>query len=79
MKITRKTKIMNLVNSNPDHAELLFESGLGCIGCHMSQYETLEEGCSSHGFNDKEIDKLIDKLNEKKKPTHKIKKKVKKK
>jgi hybrid cluster-associated redox disulfide protein len=42
----------------------LFEAGLHCIGCHMSAYETIEQGCLAHGFSKKEIDDLIKKLNE---------------
>lgn len=73
MKITKNTKIMNILNANPKAIEILFEAGLGCIGCHMSQYETLEQGCKTHGMNNKEINDIIEKLN--KKSEKKVKKK----
>jgi hybrid cluster-associated redox disulfide protein len=66
MKITRKTKLSELLSKNPEAAEILFESGMSCIGCPMAMQETLEEGCSSHGMSEKEIDELIKKLNKKK-------------
>jgi len=64
-KITKKTKLGEILKINPDAAEILFEAGLSCIGCPMAMQETLEEGCLAHGMNQKEIDKLIEKLNKK--------------
>ena len=67
MKVTKKTKINELLIKKPELAGVLFYSGLGCVGCHMSSYETIEQGCKVHGMSDNEIDKLIKMLNEKKK------------
>ena len=61
--ITGKTKLGEILKINPNAAETLFESGMGCIGCHMAAYETLEDGCKSHGMDKKEIEDLIKKLN----------------
>lgn len=63
MKITRKTDMHELLMEKPELAGLLFQVGMGCVGCPMSMGESLEEGCKVHGMSDKEIDKLIDKLN----------------
>ncbi len=65
MKITRKTKLSALLKKNPEAAEILFESGMGCIGCSMAMLETIEQGCLAHGMTKKEIDKLIKRLNKK--------------
>jgi len=62
-KITKKTKIAEIVKKKPEAAEMLFEAGMMCIGCAMAQQETLEQGCRAHGMNNKEIDELIKKLN----------------
>lgn len=62
-KITNKTKMNEILNKNPNAAELLFESGMGCIGCPMAMQESLEDGCRAHGMSEKEIEKLIKKLN----------------
>lgn len=64
-KITKKTKLSELVREEKV-VEVLFESGLGCIGCPMAMEETLEEGCLAHGMNDKDIDKLVERLNKEK-------------
>ena len=65
MKITSKTKLSEILRGNPDAAEILFEAGMGCIGCPMAQMETLEQGCKAHGMSKKQIDEIIKKLNEK--------------
>ena len=63
MKITRKTNMNELLMKKPELAGILFQSGMGCIGCPMAGSETLEDGCKVHGMTDKQIDKLIEKLN----------------
>jgi len=66
MKITKKTKMNELLMKKPELAGILVQSGLGCCGCPMAEMETIEEGCKGHGFSDGEINKLIEKLNGKK-------------
>jgi len=44
----------------PDTIEVLLESGMHCIGCPMSQQETIEQGALAHGI---EVEKLVKKLN----------------
>ena len=62
-KITKKTKLNEILRIKPEAAETLFEAGMHCIGCPMSMNETLEQGCLAHGMLKKEIDELIEKLN----------------
>ncbi len=66
-KITRYMTFSEILDKNPDVANILFESGLHCLGCAMSMNETIEEGLLAHGFSEKEIDNLIKKLNRKEK------------
>ncbi len=66
MKITKKTKMSDLIEKYPKSAEILFKAGLSCVGCPMVMQETIEDGCLGHGFTEKDIEKLIKKLNEKK-------------
>jgi hybrid cluster-associated redox disulfide protein len=63
-EITKDITFMQLLEKKPESMNVLFEAGLHCIGCHMSAYETIEQGCSAHGMNKKEIDELIKKLNQ---------------
>ena len=65
MKITAKTRLNEILIKKPEAAELLFESGLSCVGCPMAMMETIEEGCLAHGMTKKEINELIKRLNKK--------------
>jgi len=64
-KITKKTKLNEIVQENPKAIEILFGAGLSCVGCPMAQQETLEDGCKAHGMNDKDINEILRKLNKK--------------
>lgn len=64
-KITEKTKLSEILRQDRKAAEILFKSGLSCIGCPMAMEETLEEGCKAHGMGKKEIEELVKRLNEK--------------
>jgi hybrid cluster-associated redox disulfide protein len=54
-----------VVSSYPEVISVLAAAGLHCIGCHVSTYESIEEGCSAHGLNKKEIDALVLAVNNK--------------
>jgi hybrid cluster-associated redox disulfide protein len=62
--------ISEVVDTHPDVVPILIESGMHCIGCGASMFETLEEGLMGHGMDDREVDRVIDNLNDhiKKKP-----------
>jgi hybrid cluster-associated redox disulfide protein len=62
-KITKDTKLSEILRSNKKAAEILFESGLSCIGCPMAMQETLNEGCLAHGMTKKQIEELLKKIN----------------
>ena len=62
-KITKEMNIMEVLDKNPDAAEILMKAGLGCIGCAMAHAETLEQGLQAHGFESKQINEVIEKLN----------------
>lgn len=65
MKITKNTLINEVIIKNPEAAGEFFNAGMMCIGCPMSQGETIEQGCLGHGMSQKNIDKFIEKLNKK--------------
>jgi iron-sulfur cluster assembly accessory protein len=44
-------------------AQEMTNTGLHCVGCSASTWETIEAGMYSHGFTDEQIDGLIGKLN----------------
>ena len=63
-KITSKTKMSKLLSKKPEAINILFEAGMGCVGCPMAMQETLEQGCRAHGMDKKEISEIIKRLNE---------------
>lgn len=62
-KITKDMKIIEIIDKNPEAAELFFESGLGCAGCAFSGFETLEQGALGHGMTEEDVDILLKRLN----------------
>ena len=60
MKIDKNIKIGELLEQEPEKAEILLDAGMHCLGCPASQAETLEEACEVHGIN---VDELVEKLN----------------
>jgi hydroxylamine reductase len=61
--ITKNMTFAELFEKKPEAMKVLFEAGLHCIGCHMSVYETIEQGCQAHGLNKKEIEEIVNKIN----------------
>ena len=62
-EISKNMIFAEILENYPESANILFESGLHCIGCGGAMYETIEQGCMMHGFSKKRVDDLIKKLN----------------
>ncbi len=60
MVIEKTTKIGELLDANPEKAELLLSVGMHCLGCPASREETLEEACMVHGID---VEELLKELN----------------
>lgn len=65
MKIKKDMLIGDVINKYPELAEIMFDFGLHCIGCRVSGFETIEQGCQAHGLNEKKIEEMITKMNKK--------------
>jgi len=63
MKITKNTKISEVVEKYPETFEVFLNAGMHCFGCSIAKFETIEEGVKAHGFGNKEINKIIKELN----------------
>jgi len=61
-KITKKMSITEILQKHPETFEVFIESGMHCIGCAASSFETLEDGAVAHGID---VDKLVRDLNAK--------------
>ena len=59
--ITKQTQIMELLAINPNVKDILLGFGLHCLGCPMSQMESLEDACMVH---DIDVDLVVDNVNE---------------
>ena len=62
--ITKEMTIGDVVAKYPSCIETLLASGVHCVGCHVSYYETLEQGFKGHGMSEDDIEVVIVKLNQ---------------
>ena len=53
-------RIEEIIDQNPNAADILMMSGMHCLGCVMAHTENLEEAANAHGIN---VDELVKKLN----------------
>ena len=49
--ITKDMNIRELVQKHPNSVRVFSAYGIGCIGCALASYETLEQGLNAHGIN----------------------------
>ena len=57
--VTKDTPFRELMQKYPEAVEVLFNYGLGWIGCVASQFETIEQGALAHGIDPEELVKAI--------------------
>jgi hybrid cluster-associated redox disulfide protein len=62
-KITGNETIGEIMMMKSSAGEILFDSGLGCAMCPHAQFESLKDGCISHGFSEDEVKDLVNNLN----------------
>ncbi len=60
MKYSKDIIIGEILEKEPEKAEILLNAGMHCIGCPASQMETIEEACDVHGID---VDEIVEKLN----------------
>lgn len=59
--INKKTTLGEIVKNYENASEILGGFGMHCLGCPMSQVETIEEAARAH---DVELDFMLKKLND---------------
>ena len=57
--------IGEVVENYPAVAEVLAESGLGCMDCSASGEETILQGFMSHGLAESDVENLLAEINKK--------------
>lgn len=60
MTITKDMTIEEVVTEFPETMMVFMKHGLHCVGCHVSAFESIEEGATVHGIN---VDALVEDLN----------------
>ena len=56
-RITKDTKIGELLQVSPEIANVLTDIGMHCVGCPSSRGETLEQAADVHGLD---VDDLVE-------------------
>lgn len=62
-RIAKDMTLGELVAKYPEAAEVMLKHGMHCIGCHMAAWETIEQGCKSHGMSVQDIEKMLKEMN----------------
>ncbi len=62
--ISKDMTIGDVVGKYPELAPVITANGLHCVGCHVSQWETLEEGFLGHGMSEEDVDRVVAELND---------------
>lgn len=66
-EIRRTDTIQDIFDKFPGKAQKLAQimtnSGLSCIGCHASTFETLEQGTLGHGMDEGNLQSLLKEMN----------------
>ena len=60
MTITKENTIEEVVTNYPESVMVFMKHGLHCVGCHVSAFESIEEGAMAHGID---VDALVADLN----------------
>ncbi len=58
--ITKDMSIQEVIQTHPQSVPVFVRHGLGCLGCAIAQFETIEQGAVAHGID---VSTLIDDLN----------------
>jgi hybrid cluster-associated redox disulfide protein len=61
--IKKDMLIGEVVEKYPETIEVMFRHGMHCIGCGMTAYESIEQGCMGHGMSEEETNKMVDDMN----------------
>ncbi|MEI7511601.1 MAG: DUF1858 domain-containing protein [Candidatus Peregrinibacteria bacterium] len=62
--VSRDDMIGEVLREYPDAVEIFMDYGIHCVGCHINEYETLEQGILGHGFSEEDLEDILRELNE---------------
>lgn len=61
--ITRDMTVGEVVSKYPQTAQVMERFGLHCVGCHVNQYESLEQGAMGHGMEEPVFEEMLEEVN----------------
>jgi hybrid cluster-associated redox disulfide protein len=61
--VTKEMFLGEVVSKHPRAAFVMLQYGLHCIGCHVSVYETIEQGCLGHGMPPDVMEEMLADVN----------------
>ena len=50
-EITKDNSISQVIQDHPETIPVFMKHGLGCIGCALATFETIEQGALAHGMD----------------------------
>ncbi|ABA88854.1 protein of unknown function DUF1858 [Syntrophotalea carbinolica DSM 2380] len=59
-KITKDMKFSEILNYGQPVVQVFMKYQMGCLGCAVAKFETLEQGANAHGVD---VDALLKDLN----------------
>jgi iron-sulfur cluster assembly accessory protein len=62
--INKDMTIGDVISKHPTIAPILLKHGLHCVGCHVSAFETIEQGVLGHGMPEEKLHELLKDANE---------------
>ena len=65
MKITKETKIKEIIGVCPEAAEIFMKHGLPCAYCPYGLKHALKDVQEKRGLSDEEVKEILDEINEK--------------
>lgn len=62
-KVTGQTTIGEIIQNYPSAVEILSNEGVGCVGCSVAYWESIEEGLLSHGKSEMDVERVLNQIN----------------
>ena len=63
MLIKKESPIMDVLEKYPTIIPILLGYGLHCVGCHFSQFDTIENGAKIHGMSQEDLKMMLKDVN----------------
>ncbi|MEK6822605.1 MAG: DUF1858 domain-containing protein, partial [Nanoarchaeota archaeon] len=62
--VRKDMPIAEVVEKYPMAVPVILSYGLHCVGCHVSPYETVEQGALGHGMTEKDVESMVKDIND---------------